>query len=64
MAQSSSLSESVDGLLASAALLPLPIPEANEPGVRLNLERMARMAAPLLAVSLPDDVESAQVFEP
>ena len=49
---------------SAAALVGLPIPAQNAPGVRVSLERIAQMAAPLLAVSIPNEIESAQVFEP
>lgn len=49
---------------AAAAMVGLPIPENNAEGVRVNLERIAQMAAPLLAVTIPDEVEAAQVFAP
>lgn len=49
---------------AAAELVGLPIPAANAAGVRMNLERIAQIAAPLLAVTIPDEVEPAQVFEP
>ncbi len=42
----------------------LAIPEENIEGVRAHLERMREMARPLMAVVIPDDVESAPVFEP
>lgn len=48
----------------AAALIGLPIPAENADGVRANFERIAQMAAPLLAVALPDEIESAAVFEP
>jgi hypothetical protein len=49
---------------SAAEAIGLPIPAELADGVRMHLERMAQMAAPLLAVSIPDDVESAPIFEP
>ena len=52
-------------LMESAAeAIGLPIPAELAEGVRMHLERIAQMAAPLLAVSIPDDIESAPVYEP
>lgn len=48
---------------AAAELIGLPIPEKYREGVRANLERIAEIAAPLLATEIPQDVESAHVFE-
>ena len=49
---------------AAAAVIGLPIAAEHLEGVRGNFERMAQMAAPLLAVVIPDEVEAAHVFEP
>jgi hypothetical protein len=49
---------------SAAEIIGLPIPTEFAEGVRMHLERIAQMAAPLLAISIPDDVESAPVFEP
>ena len=49
---------------SAAAVIGLPIAPEHLEGVRENFERMARMAAPLLACAIPDEVEAAQVFEP
>lgn len=48
----------------AAAYVGLPIPSAFRDGVRLNLERSAMIARPLLEFALSDDIESAVVFEP
>ena len=47
-----------------ARTLGLPLAAAHRPGVVVNLERTAAIAAPLLAFALPDDVEPASVFTP
>ena len=53
------------GFLETAAeMAGLAIPAENVEGVRTNLERMREMAKPLMSVSIPDEVESAPVFEP
>lgn len=49
---------------SSAAWMGLPIPTEFAEGVRLNLERAGEIAAPLLSFSLPEETESAQVFQP
>ena len=49
---------------AAAKLAGLPVAAVHAAGVRMNLERIAQVAALLLAVSIPDDVEAATVFEP
>ena len=58
--------ESVWGAYADdmARTLDLPLDAAHRPGVVANLERTAAIVAPLLAVSLPDETESAPVFTP
>ena len=48
----------------AAEMAGLAIPAENVEGVRAHLERMREMAKPLMAVAIPDDVESASVFEP
>jgi Protein of unknown function (DUF4089) len=48
----------------AAEMVGLTIPAENADGVRANLERMREMAKPLMAYSIPDEVESASVFEP
>lgn len=48
---------------SSAAAIGLPIAAERVAGLRAHLERIAEMAAPLLARSIPDAIESAQVFE-
>ena len=47
---------------AAAALIGLPIDPAHRPGVVLNLERIAQMAALVMAFPLPDEIEPAPVF--
>jgi hypothetical protein len=49
---------------AAAALIGLPIDPAHRPGVVLNLERIAQMAALVMEFPLPEDIEPAPVFEP
>ena len=49
---------------AAAALIGLPIDPEHRPGVVLNLERIAQMAALVLAYPLPDEAEPAPVFRP
>jgi hypothetical protein len=49
---------------AAARLVGLPMAAEYEAGVRMNLERIAAVAAPLLAEPVSDEMESAQVFEP
>lgn len=49
---------------SAASLIDLRIPAEYADGVRQNLERSAQIAAPLLAFSLPEEIESAQVFQP
>jgi hypothetical protein len=49
---------------AAALLLGLPLDPAHRPGVILNLQRIAEMAAHVMAFPLPDDVEPAPVFRP
>lgn len=48
----------------AAALIRLPIEPAHYPGVILNFERIAQMAALVSAFSLPDEAEPAPVFRP
>ncbi len=47
---------------AAAALIGLPLDPAHRPGVILNLERIAEMAALVMAFSLPEKTEPAPVF--
>jgi hypothetical protein len=49
---------------AAAAIIGLPIDPAHRPGVILNLERIAQMAALVLAFELPEGTEPAPVFRP
>jgi Protein of unknown function (DUF4089) len=49
---------------AAAEMVALLIPAEHIEGVGAHLERMREMAKPLMAFSIPDDVESASVFEP
>ena len=49
---------------AAAALVGLPLDPEHRPGVVLNLERIAVLAALLMAFPLPDDTEPAPVFSP
>jgi hypothetical protein len=49
---------------AAAAALGVPIDPAHRPGVILNLQRLAEMAALVMEFPLPDDETPAPVFEP
>jgi hypothetical protein len=49
---------------AAAALIGLPIDPAYRPGVVVNLERIAQMAALVMEFALPDEAEPAPVFRP
>lgn len=49
---------------SAASLIGLQIPAEYAEGVRQNIERSAQIAAPLLAYSLSEEIESAQVFRP
>jgi len=49
---------------ASAALVGLPIDPAHRPGVILNLERLAQLAALVMEFPLTDEAEPAPVFRP
>ena len=49
---------------SAAGLIGLPIPPEYRSGVQQNIERSAQIAAPLLGFSIPEQTESAQVFEP
>jgi hypothetical protein len=49
---------------AAAALIGLPLDPAHRPGIVLNLERIAQMAALVMAFPLPEETEPAPVFEP
>ena len=49
---------------AAADLIGLPLDPAHRPGVILNMQRIAEMAALVMAFPLPDDVEPAPVFLP
>ena len=48
----------------ASALIGLPVPEQWREGVRQNIERSAQIAASLLSYPIPEEIESAQVFEP
>ena len=48
----------------AAALVRLPIPEQYREGVRINIERSAVIARPLLEAALDELTESAPVFQP
>ncbi len=49
---------------AAAELVGLPLDPAHRPGVVENLERIAQMAALVMAFPLPDDTEPAPVYQP
>jgi hypothetical protein len=46
------------------ALIGLPIDLAHRPGVVVNFERLAQMAALVMEFPLPDEAEPAPVFRP
>jgi hypothetical protein len=48
----------------AAALIGLPIDPAHRPGVIVNFERLAQMAALVMEFPLPDEAEPAPVFRP
>jgi hypothetical protein len=49
---------------AAAALIGLPLDPAHRPGVILNMQRIAEMAALVMAFPLPEGTEPAPVFRP
>jgi hypothetical protein len=49
---------------AAAKLVGLPLGLEHRPGVVLNLERVAQMAALVMSFPLPDETEPAAIFEP
>jgi hypothetical protein len=49
---------------AAARLIGLPIEPAHRPGVVLNLERIARLAALVMEFDLPEEIEPAPVYTP
>ena len=49
---------------AAAAAIRLPLDPAHRPGVILNMQRIAEMAALVMELPLPDDCEPASVFRP
>jgi hypothetical protein len=49
---------------AAAAAVGLPLDPSHRPGVILNLERIAEMAALFMDFPLPDDTEAAPVYQP
>jgi len=51
----------IDG---AAVLIGLPIDLAHRPGVILNMQRIAEMAALVMSFPLPDEAEPAPVFQP
>jgi hypothetical protein len=48
----------------AAKLVGLPLDPAHRPGVVLNIERIAQMAALVMEFPLPDETEPAPVFQP
>ncbi len=48
----------------AAALIGLPLDPQHRPGVVLNVERIAQLAALVMAFPLPDEAEPAPVFAP
>src|SRR5260370_13825843 len=48
----------------ASALVGMPIPAANREAVRINLDRVAVIARPLLQFPIDESVESAPVFVP
>lgn len=51
-------------IVAAAALVGLPLDAEYQPGVALNLQRIAEMAALIMEFPLPDEAEPAPVFTP
>ena len=49
---------------AAAVLVGVPLDPAHRPGVIMNLQRIADMAALVMAFPLPDDTEPAPIFKP
>lgn len=49
---------------AAARLVGVRLDPAHRPGVALNLERIAAMAALVMEFPLPDETEPAPVFSP
>jgi Protein of unknown function (DUF4089) len=49
---------------AAAALIGLPLDLAHRPGVIINMQRIAEMAALVMAFPLSDETEPAPVFLP
>jgi hypothetical protein len=49
---------------AAAALVGLDLDPEHRPGVILNMERIAAMAALVMDFPLPDETEPAPVFHP
>jgi hypothetical protein len=49
---------------AAAVLIGLPLDPSHRPGVILNIERIAEMAALVMAFPLPEETEPAPVFRP
>jgi hypothetical protein len=49
---------------AAASLIGLPLDPAHRPGVILNLQRIAQMAALVGEFPLADETEPAAVFRP
>jgi Protein of unknown function (DUF4089) len=49
---------------AAAKLIGLPLDPAHRPGVVLNLERIAQMAALVMEFDLPEETEPAPVYTP
>jgi len=47
---------------AAAALIGLPLDPSHRPGVILNIERIAEMAALVMAFPLSEETEPAPVF--
>jgi len=48
----------------AAKLIGLPVDPAHRPGVVLNLERIAQMAALVMEFDLPEETEPAAVYTP
>jgi hypothetical protein len=49
---------------AAATLIGLPLDPTHRPGVILNIERIAEMAALVMAFPLPEETEPAPVVRP
>ena len=51
-------------ITAAAGMIGLSIDPEHRPGVVLNLQRIAQMAALVMEFPLPDDTEAAPIYRP